>query len=109
MSSMKFLSTWLRNRVPAGWRRRWSLLNEVPEHMAQEWTSDTSPRARSTLLNEVPEHMAQEYLAEPFRVLDAAQSSMKFLSTWLRNFRYESNKALWTLVLNEVPEHMAQE
>ena len=58
---MKFLSTWLRNLC------LWFL-----------------SYAMSTLLNEVPEHMAQELpvAEEPVELVD---SSMKFLSTWLRN------------------------
>ena len=49
-------------------------------------------RVRARLLNEVPEHMAQEFGAAElpsFHML----SSMKFLSTWLRNgrrYRYET-------------------
>ena len=42
-SSMKFLSTWLRNVIP--WFPlvlRQCLLNEVPEHMAQESQRRTS-------------------------------------------------------------------
>ena len=37
------------------------LLNEVPEHMAQEWDSLTESDPTASVLNEVPEHMAQEY------------------------------------------------
>ena len=61
-SSMKFLSTWLRNRVSTG-----------------DQTTDLQ-----RVLNEVPEHMAQEYLL-PVDGPAGELSSMKFLSTWLRN------------------------
>ena len=37
-------------------------LNEVPEHMAQEYSRSTTTPRPSNNLNEVPEHMAQEYL-----------------------------------------------
>ena len=37
------------------------LLNEVPEHMAQEFPPTRGTfRSRIAFLNEVPEHMAQE-------------------------------------------------
>ena len=85
-SSMKFLSTWLRNRRSAamcGVHRR--VLNEVPEHMAQESARFSTRRARThTVLNEVPEHMAQEF-AVTLAGDETILSSMKFLSTWLRN------------------------
>ena len=64
---------------------RWAVLNEVPEHMAQESGCTHSREATPSLLNEVPEHMAQECLVFP-----------KLLANIL-------------VVLNEVPEHMAQE
>ena len=41
-------------------------------------------QATVSFLNEVPEHMAQELLAETTGPL-LRRSSMKFLSTWLRN------------------------
>ena len=59
-SSMKFLSTWLRNSCTIRGRRRTCLLNEVPEHMAQEYTQPSIRHNRRLFLNEVPEHMAQE-------------------------------------------------
>ena len=38
-----------------------ALLNEVPEHMAQEFAEiKPADSVYSPLLNEVPEHMAQE-------------------------------------------------
>ena len=37
------------------------ILNEVPEHMAQESRADRRCRCKRTFLNEVPEHMAQEW------------------------------------------------
>ena len=60
------------------------LLNEVPEHMAQESGVTLNNGDTNTILNEVPEHMAQELpvAEEPVELVD---SSMKFLSTWLRN------------------------
>ena len=36
------------------------LLNEVPEHMAQEYEPGPRTPPSSVVLNEVPEHMAQE-------------------------------------------------
>ena len=36
------------------------------------------------VLNEVPEHMAQEWVFH-FEGIELSHSSMKFLSTWLRN------------------------
>ena len=36
-------------------------------------------------------------------------SSMKFLSTWLRNSPYLQGATTIYTLLNEVPEHMAQE
>ena len=43
LSSMKFLSTWLRNADTASdGDTSPSLLNEVPEHMAQEFSSRVS-------------------------------------------------------------------
>ena len=107
---MKFLSTWLRNRrgfLDADSPR--TLLNEVPEHMAQEfshWWGNAC--SFLPLLNEVPEHMAQEFL----HVSEHRQrvtSSMKFLSTWLRNHAHTRHNAPGCGILNEVPEHMAQE
>ena len=59
---MKFLSTWLRN-----------------DALKDGVISPTS------LLNEVPEHMAQEFEQGQFQIA-FIDSSMKFLSTWLRNF-----------------------
>ena len=61
------------------------VLNEVPEHMAQEW------------------RVAQTVAAVPHR------SSMKFLSTWLRNDITMPPVSTPAAFLNEVPEHMAQE
>ena len=60
---MKFLSTWLRNTVdvPGDGQHGLAILNEVPEHMAQEFQKFASGG------------------------LFAGYSSMKFLSTWLRN------------------------
>ena len=87
----------------------WSLLNEVPEHMAQEFSipireqgigrvssmkflstwlrnADNHPcHAHTCLLNEVPEHMAQEFEFFGGGFIQLVESSMKFLSTWLRN------------------------
>ena len=61
VSSMKFLSTWLRNADNHPCHAHTCLLNEVPEHMAQESPCEASrPTRPATLLNEVPEHMAQE-------------------------------------------------
>ena len=57
---MKFLSTWLRNVAPHAMPPGPQILNEVPEHMAQE--------------------LAQLVITPCTYV-----SSMKFLSTWLRN------------------------
>ena len=53
--------------------------------MAQEYPIDSLIRRCQRLLNEVPEHMAQEFVAvaQVGRIIVA--SSMKFLSTWLRN------------------------
>ena len=61
-----------------------TVLNEVPEHMAQECTGGRFPPGIRGILNEVPEHMAQEYAC---RHHGAARLTL----------------------LNEVPEHMAQE
>ena len=59
---MKFLSTWLRNMSPdKEVCLNPSILNEVPEHMAQEYRGRRSRRCFCRFLNEVPEHMAQEY------------------------------------------------
>ena len=60
------------------------------------------------VLNEVPEHMAQELRKILHDVRRSGLSSMKFLSTWLRNFRPATIRRIRD-VLNEVPEHMAQE
>ena len=62
------------------------VLNEVPEHMAQESTMTAAVPLSAQILNEVPEHMAQECDVD-FLILArlAKHSSMKFLSTWLRN------------------------
>ena len=87
LSSMKFLSTWLRNesiRLSAG-THLVRILNEVPEHMAQESPPCRLCSASPCLLNEVPEHMAQE--------------SASPISMWPHRRTF----------LNEVPEHMAQE
>ena len=62
------------------------LLNEVPEHMAQESSHSPLRLLVQVVLNEVPEHMAQEFVKFAKRVDFILQSSMKFLSTWLRNF-----------------------
>ena len=62
----------------------------------------------SRLLNEVPEHMAQEF-EHSGDVGGIVGSSMKFLSTWLRNNRMGLWRGPMLPVLNEVPEHMAQE
>ena len=111
-----------------------AILNEVPEHMAQELRPTKARRTHPAFLNEVPEHMAQECQAQlpqmllaihssmkflstwlRNRVQSARQgrggggSSMKFLSTWLRNFRACHQWYAWNRFLNEVPEHMAQE
>ena len=59
---MKFLSTWLRNIAK---RHGLGRLERV--------------------LNEVPEHMAQEFRLGAECGLRRGESSMKFLSTWLRN------------------------
>ena len=84
---MKFLSTWLRNRR--------GFLD-----------ADTL----GTLLNEVPEHMAQESDRRPSGLAGCRGSSMKFLSTWLRNCGIGlRGPCRWRSLLNEVPEHMAQE
>ena len=63
LSSMKFLSTWLRNIQPAARHVVViQLLNEVPEHMAQEsGRAAKHHRKAPPFLNEVPEHMAQEW------------------------------------------------
>ena len=37
-----------------------AILNEVPEHMAQEFRQHTGKSRLQSVLNEVPEHMAQE-------------------------------------------------
>ena len=42
-------------------------------------------------------------------ILLAVVSSMKFLSTWLRNASPDKAVCLNPSILNEVPEHMAQE
>ena len=65
--------------------RRTKILNEVPEHMAQEFGRMAVRNGRIALLNEVPEHMAQE-----LRIIRTPRIPL-------------------THVLNEVPEHMAQE
>ena len=83
---MKFLSTWLRN--------------------VKRNTRLTTAYA---ILNEVPEHMAQEYEMLETTNSPVNPSSMKFLSTWLRNCRCPPFHPASSLVLNEVPEHMAQE
>ena len=106
-SSMKFLSTWLRNSC--SFLHWWGneFLNEVPEHMAQESHFLLSRLQPLKLLNEVPEHMAQESVG--VRHADShVPSSMKFLSTWLRN-RRSTRMVSSPAILNEVPEHMAQE
>ena len=134
MSSMKFLSTWLRDvgcvmLTPLSA----TILNEVPEHMAQECAPAGRGAAVRLILNEVPEHMAQEswcslpmrhrwhssmkFLSTWLRNLRSDQSqsqfaitsSMKFLSTWLRNANLDYRQSLPPCFLNEVPEHMAQE
>ena len=61
-----------------------SFLNEVPEHMAQEYRMELARDRARPVLNEVPEHMAQE--------------------SWCRNTARGA-----PALLNEVPEHMAQE
>ena len=43
----------------------------------------------TTNLNEVPEHMAQEYPCPARMWFGIVGTSMKFLSTWLRNFEAE--------------------
>ena len=101
--------------------------------MAQESSHSPLRLLGTRVLNEVPEHMAQESVKFAKRVDFILQSSMKFLSTWLRNFlvavdgraafEVSSMKFLSTWlrnrggrgvspapgILNEVPEHMAQE
>ena len=57
---MKFLSTWLRNIAAHYNRDSTSVLNEVPEHMAQEFLFLFPWLLYGIFLNEVPEHMAQE-------------------------------------------------
>ena len=58
---MKFLSTWLRNDAHDGMVRfQATVLNEVPEHMAQEYAHTCRNAPDYGILNEVPEHMAQE-------------------------------------------------
>ena len=85
-SSMKFLSTWLRNFwCTLGVSVIDCLLNEVPEHMAQEWLRRSLQHLKCNVLNEVPEHMAQEFDVPGDGQHGLANSSMKFLSTWLRN------------------------
>ena len=59
---MKFLSTWLRNLVVKRLRMIVAHLNEVPEHMAQEFGRPRCGHDWNRHLNEVPEHMAQESL-----------------------------------------------
>ena len=71
------------------------------------WNGRRSPPP--TLLNEVPEHMAQEFQLVRVGALCPHGSSMKFLSTWLRNFTGFWRFDMLDDVLNEVPEHMAQE
>ena len=86
-SSMKFLSTWLRNWARrTGHTRHRLILNEVPEHMAQEL------RALGAVEGQRPSSM--KFLSTWLRNQDAelvvavlVLSSMKFLSTWLRNSR----------------------
>ena len=66
-------------------RESYAFLNEVPEHMAQEFGHVLLlDNRRLWLLNEVPEHMAQELI-------------------------HRGASAVNAYVLNEVPEHMAQE
>ena len=98
-SSMKFLSTWLRNMTPPC-RAPWAtaLLNEVPEHMAQEYYPPvevrrvghgSSMKFLSTWLRNIASHMGQEHAER--------SSSMKFLSTWLRNIQSEKLNAMWLI------------
>ena len=61
------------------------LLNEVPEHMAQECEHFKGLLRKLGVPNEVPEHMAQECRAARIRPRRSVS------------------------LLNEVPEHMAQE
>ena len=75
--------------------------------MAQEWRPPSRTPTASTVLNEVPEHMAQEFFLAR-ALLSLGSSSMKFLSTWLRN-ALPRRPRHGLAVLNEVPEHMAQE
>ena len=83
---MKFLSTWLRNRLTA----------------ASKWGIDASSmKFLSTWLRNSLIRKYGAWLAIP--------SSMKFLSTWLRNIGWLIDRYQVTTVLNEVPEHMAQE
>ena len=60
VSSMKFLSTWLRNACVLEDGSFTAVLNEVPEHMAQESRRQPECWRVEHVLNEVPEHMAQE-------------------------------------------------
>ena len=94
--------------VPPPVREAAHFLNEVPEHMAQEFdylcqggvhAAFSSMKFLSTWLRNG---------ASSNSGTATSRSSMKFLSTWLRNFRFSVNKNLRS-ILNEVPEHMAQE
>ena len=107
---MKFLSTWLRNdgrtvspRPPPG------LLNEVPEHMAQECgiREARGRHHRPSSMKFLSTWLRNNVVSR--RACCMTRSSMKFLSTWLRN---GCRRRLWpprSSLLNEVPEHMAQE
>ena len=52
-------------------------------------------------------------MAQEFEIVivggDQVISSMKFLSTWLRNHAQPFRLTVQHVILNEVPEHMAQE
>ena len=48
------------------------------------------------ILNEVPEHMAQECFPSLARRRWSERSSMKFLSTWLRNLPRSSRLIVFT-------------
>ena len=110
-SSMKFLSTWLRNglliaQIRGRQRSSMKFLSTWLRNRRGFLDADTL----GTLLNEVPEHMAQESDRRPSGLAGCRGSSMKFLSTWLRNCGIGlRGPCRWRSLLNEVPEHMAQE
>ena len=86
MSSMKFLSTWLRNldhTVVQGHRIRQSSMKFLSTWLRNAEQGQTVEEA-AHVLNEVPEHMAQESLLVGVDC-PRKRSSMKFLSTLLRN------------------------